>query len=53
MWLTAIVIFNSGPVVALQLVKDNAFKAWRDLIGPANSKRAKEDAPQTYETSHA
>lgn len=38
---------TSGPVIAFQLARENAFKTWRDLIGPANSKRAKEEYPQT------
>ncbi len=31
---------TSGPVVVLALEKENAVKAWRDLMGPTNSKEA-------------
>jgi nucleoside diphosphate kinase len=27
----------SGPVIALALERENAVKAWRDLMGPTNS----------------
>jgi nucleoside-diphosphate kinase len=33
---------TSGPVVVLALEKEGAVKAWRDLMGPTNSK----DAPK-------
>lgn len=33
---------TSGPVVVMALEKENAVKAWRDLMGPTNSK----DAPK-------
>ncbi|KAJ3323047.1 thioredoxin domain-containing protein 6 [Boothiomyces sp. JEL0866] len=39
--------FTSGPCLALVLSKENAVKEWRDLIGPANSKQAKEVAPKS------
>lgn len=35
----------SGPVTALVLEKDNAIKAWRELMGPTNTFKAKEEAP--------
>jgi nucleoside-diphosphate kinase len=31
---------TSGPVVVMALEKENAVKAWRDLMGPTNSKEA-------------
>ncbi|MBX7218351.1 MAG: nucleoside-diphosphate kinase [Blastocatellia bacterium] len=31
---------TSGPTVVLALEKENAVKAWRDLMGPTNSKEA-------------
>ena len=37
---------TSAPVLAIVLSKENAVKAWRDIMGPGNSKRAKEDAPK-------
>jgi nucleoside diphosphate kinase len=37
---------SSGPVTALVLEKDNAIKAWRELMGPTNTFKAKEEAPQ-------
>ncbi|KAF5396128.1 Nucleoside-diphosphate kinase [Paragonimus heterotremus] len=36
---------SSGPVVALVLAKENAIAAWRELIGPTNSIKAKSIAP--------
>jgi hypothetical protein len=32
----------------LVLCKENAVKTWRDLLGPANSKRAKEEKPNSF-----
>ncbi|KAK9764196.1 hypothetical protein K7432_008496, partial [Basidiobolus ranarum] len=37
---------TSQPIYALILEKNNAIKAWRDLIGPTNSIKAKEENPQ-------
>ncbi|KAJ3311050.1 thioredoxin domain-containing protein 6 [Boothiomyces sp. JEL0838] len=39
--------FTSGPCLAMVLAKENAVKEWRQLIGPANSKQAKEEAPRS------
>ncbi|KAI8895584.1 nucleoside diphosphate kinase [Globomyces pollinis-pini] len=39
--------FTSGPSLAMVLAKEDAVKEWRTLIGPANSHRAKEDAPKS------
>ncbi|CAH8494329.1 unnamed protein product [Dicrocoelium dendriticum] len=36
---------SSGPIVVLVLAKENAITAWRDLMGPANSTKAKSLAP--------
>lgn len=33
---------TSGPIVAMVLEKDNAIKAWRDLMGATNYKEAAE-----------
>lgn len=37
----------SGPVVVMTLEKDNAILAWRELIGPADSDKAREVAPNS------
>ena len=36
---------TSGPVVKLELERNNAIKAWRKLLGPTNPSVAKEQAP--------
>ena len=36
---------TSGPVVKLELERNNAIKAWRSLLGPTNPSVAKEQAP--------
>ncbi len=36
---------SSGPIVALQLIADNAITKWRALIGPTNSDTARAQAP--------
>ncbi len=33
---------SSGPIVVLALEKDDAIRAWRDLMGPTNPAQAKE-----------
>lgn len=38
---------SSGPTTGLVLSKERAVAAWRALIGPANSKRAKEEHPKS------
>ncbi|KAA3670475.1 nucleoside diphosphate kinase 5 [Paragonimus westermani] len=38
---------SSGPIVALVLAKENAIAAWRELIGPTNSIKAKSIAPMS------
>ena len=38
---------SSGPVLKLELAGDNAVQQWRQLIGPTNSARAREEAPET------
>jgi nucleoside diphosphate kinase len=37
-----VAFMSSGPVVVMELAKSNAIKAWRELIGPTNSKQARE-----------
>mmetsp|Transcript_20093 Transcript_20093/g.31426 ORF Transcript_20093/g.31426 Transcript_20093/m.31426 type:complete len:375 (-) Transcript_20093:157-1281(-) len=38
---------SSGPIVAMELVADGAIQKWRKLIGPTNTFKAKEDAPNS------
>jgi nucleoside-diphosphate kinase len=38
---------SSGPIVALQLIADNAITKWRSLIGPTNSETARAQAPNS------
>lgn len=42
-----IAYMTSRPILALVLSKENAVKAWRELAGPTNPRRAKEEAPQS------
>jgi nucleoside-diphosphate kinase len=39
---------TSAPVVVMVLSKPNAIADWRTLIGPTNSLKARESAPQRY-----
>jgi len=36
---------TSGPCLAMELVGENAVLKWRDILGPTDSKKAKESAP--------
>mmetsp|Transcript_25186 Transcript_25186/g.42169 ORF Transcript_25186/g.42169 Transcript_25186/m.42169 type:complete len:323 (+) Transcript_25186:352-1320(+) len=36
---------SSGPLMALVLARDNAIPAWRELMGPTNSNKAREANP--------
>ena len=38
---------TSGPVVGLELVAAGAVGRWRQLIGPTDSSRARQEAPQS------
>mmetsp|Transcript_39472 Transcript_39472/g.85923 ORF Transcript_39472/g.85923 Transcript_39472/m.85923 type:complete len:380 (-) Transcript_39472:1625-2764(-) len=38
---------SSGPIIAMELVADNAISKWRTLIGPTDSTKAKSDAPRS------
>jgi len=38
---------TSGPVVAMELVGVDCVKRWRRLIGPTNTQKAKEEAPES------
>lgn len=37
---------SSGPVVAMELMGDEAMSIWRRLLGPADSAVARREAPQ-------
>lgn len=39
---------TSGPIVAMVLAKENAVQQWRELIGPTDSKVAKETHPDRF-----
>jgi len=41
---TLTTMMSSGRVVAMELVKEDAIQAWRDLIGPTDSAVAREEA---------
>ena len=38
---------SSGPVIKLELAGPDAIKTWRGLIGPTNSDKAREEAPDS------
>ncbi len=38
---------SSGPVVAMELMGDEAMSIWRRLLGPADSAVARKEAPQS------
>ncbi|XP_075065897.1 nucleoside diphosphate kinase homolog 5 [Mixophyes fleayi] len=38
---------SSGPIIALELTRHNAIIAWRELMGPSNSLKAKETHPDS------
>lgn len=40
-------MMSSGPAVALELVRDNAVAAWRDLLGPTDPAVARVEAPRS------
>jgi hypothetical protein len=39
----------SGPIVAAVLARENAIQAWRNLLGPTDSNKARATAPTRYE----
>lgn len=43
---------SRGPVVVMELAKDNAIQSWRNLIGPTNSKKARETEPDTIRAKY-
>lgn len=38
---------TSDVCVGMELVRENAIQAWRELLGPTNTQRAQEDAPES------
>lgn len=38
---------SSGPVMALVLARQNAISYWRQLIGPTNTQKARDQAPES------
>ncbi|KAL1919670.1 uncharacterized protein VTP21DRAFT_1601 [Calcarisporiella thermophila] len=38
---------SSTPIYAMELRGPNAIKAWRDMLGPTNSERARKEKPQS------
>ncbi|CAG9465481.1 unnamed protein product [Pedinophyceae sp. YPF-701] len=42
---TLVDYMTSGRIVALELLREDAIKAWRDLIGPTDAAAAREEAP--------
>ena len=42
---TLVGFMSSGPIVACCLAKTNAIADWRELMGPTNTIKAKEEAP--------
>lgn len=44
---TLVGFMSSGPIMAIALAKTNAIQEWRDLMGPTNSHKAREEAPNT------
>ncbi|NP_001087794.1 NME/NM23 family member 5 L homeolog [Xenopus laevis] len=38
---------SSGPIIAMTLARHNAISHWKELIGPANSLKAKETQPDS------
>lgn len=39
---------SSGPVLALVLARQSAISYWRQLIGPTNTQKARDQAPERY-----
>lgn len=42
-----VAFMSSGPIIAMELAKENAIKSWRELMGPTNSHRAREISPES------
>ena len=48
--LTFFFFSNSGPSLALVLVRENGLGHWKQLIGPSNVEEAKEYLPEWYDS---
>ncbi|XP_073188975.1 thioredoxin domain-containing protein 3 isoform X3 [Lepidochelys kempii] len=44
---------NSGPTLALGLIRENAVQRWRDLLGPKSLEEAKEKSPASLRSEYA
>ena len=44
---------TSGPIVAMELVGNNAVSTWRSIIGPTNLETAKREAPRSLRAQFA
>ncbi|CAI9615618.1 unnamed protein product [Staurois parvus] len=38
---------TSGPIVAMEVIGDEAVASWRKLLGPTNSSVARSDSPES------
>lgn len=38
---------SSGPVLGIYMARENAIQEWRDLMGPGNAQRARNEKPHT------
>ncbi|KAK2954290.1 putative Nucleoside diphosphate kinase [Blattamonas nauphoetae] len=47
-----VAFMQSGPIVAMVLQKENAVPDWRKTIGPTNSLKAKEEAPESLRAKY-
>lgn len=43
---------SRGSVVVMELAKESAIQSWRNLIGPTNSKKARETEPETIRAKY-
>lgn len=47
-----VAFMSSGPIVVMELAKQNAISTWRTLIGPTNSKKARENEPDSIRAKY-
>lgn len=47
-----VAFMSRGPIVVMELAKENAIQSWRSLIGPTNSKKARESEPDTIRAKY-
>lgn len=45
-------IIYSNNIIALVLAKPDAIQEWRDVMGPTNASRAKQEAPHTLRAKY-